>query len=544
VLVFNGEIYNYRELRAQLERRGHRFDTNSDSEVVLRAYEEHGWRCVDRLRGMYAFAIVDGDRAVLARDPLGIKPLHYCALANGRRLAFASEIKSLLQCAEVPACINEATLGDLRALEYVADPRATLFQGVHCLEPGCCLEVALSGTGLTVRSHPFAVAPSALPSAPTVEEAEEHVDSLLDAAVRSHQMGDVPICLTLSGGLDSTLLAMILKQQTGAPAVSYIASDDPQHIDVEQAGAVAQALGLEHRAITFTFDHYLAAVAPSILASESFADTIPQYLLFREVQRHFRVALNGEGADELFGGYPEHAHADRYLARLRDTPPSFPLTERGAEERERLLSSGRSHSDQWMLAHLMGSQLTDRHLHPLDKVSMASSVEVRVPYLDREVAAYVQMLPATWRVNRSLGSLKYILRRVFLRRWHAMGGAAGLMDAVLREKRGFPDARRKSEHRFHALCNEVLPESYFATHPRRDLLFHKTQAIWFDVFELLFCSRRGVHPEGFDLVDFIAERAVKRRADVAAVAAALSNGGTARSPHAESDSMGQPRLHQ
>src|SRR5258706_6237186 len=159
VLVFNGEIYNYPDLRRDLEARGHRFETATDSEVVLRAYEEYGWRCVEVLRGMYAFAIVDGDRALLARDSLGIKPLHYCLLNGGRSLAFASEIKSLLRCAEVPARIDEATMGDLRALEYVADPRATLFLGIARFETGRCLDIQLSGSGLYVLERQFIALP-------------------------------------------------------------------------------------------------------------------------------------------------------------------------------------------------------------------------------------------------------------------------------------------------------------------------------------------------------------------------------------------------
>ena len=525
VLVFNGEIYNYRELRAHLEARAHRFETNTDSEVVLRAYEEYGWRCVDHLRGMYAFAIVDGEHALLARDPLGIKPLHYCWLRGRRSLAFASEIKSLLCCPEVSARLDESTLGDIQVLEYVADPRATLFEGIHCLEPGTCLDITLSATGLDVRSQTFARAAEPFDPAPSLESAESHLDELLDAAVRSHQMADVPICLTLSGGLDSTLLGLVLRQQAGEGLVSYIVSDDVGHEDVQQAQRMARMLGFEHRPVMFTFDEYLAAMAPSIIASESFTDCgVAQYLLFRELGRHFRVAFNGEGADELFGGYPEHWQAARYAARIRDAPMSMPMTERGAIERERLLSGPAIDSDSWMLDHFLGSQLTDRHLHPLDKFGMSSSVEVRVPYLDHELAAYVRRLPAQLRVNRPLGSLKYILRRVYLRRWKSMQGASGLVDAVLRQKLGFPDARRSSELRFHELCNRVLPDRYLSEHPRQPFLSHKAQGIWFDMFQFLFCERRGVLPPDFDGVDFLAERAARRRSDVAAVAASI--GGT------------------
>lgn len=521
VLAFNGEIYNYRELRAELESRSHRFETATDSEVVLRAYEEYGWRCVERLSGMYAFAIVDGARAFLARDPFGIKPLHYCLLHGGRTLAFASEIKSLLRHPAVPARINEASLGDLRVFEYVADPRATLFEDIWCLEPGRCLEIDLSGTGLNLCTHKFGPAPERFDPATSFTSAERQLDDLLDAAVRSHQVADVPFCLTLSGGLDSTLLGVLLKQQVGQRVVSYVAGDDANHVDVQQAGRMADILGFEHRPILFTFDEYLGAIPSCVLASECFTDGVPQYLLFRQMGRDFRLALNGEGADELFGGYPEHWLAEQYVGRIRSAPQSLPLTERGMSERESLLSQSAVDCDGWMYDHLLGSQLVDRHLHPLDKVSMSASVEVRVPFLDRELAAYVRALPREWRINRKLGSSKYILRTVYLRRWKSMADAAGLIEAVLREKRGFPDARRASEGRFHRLCDRILPESYFAHHPRRRFLFHRAQAIWFDLFERLFCEHRGIPPEAIDVIDFLAERAARRRSDVAAVARSI-----------------------
>jgi asparagine synthase (glutamine-hydrolysing) len=520
-LVFNGEIYNYRELRALLGARGHRFETASDTEVVLRAYEEWGWRCVEQLRGMYAFAVVDGARALLARDPLGIKPLHYCLLDGGRRLAFASEIKALLRCPEVPARLNEAALGDLHVFQYVADIRATLFEGIANLEPGACLEIALSGERLDVQAHRI-VPPTAEPPA-TLEAAEEELAARLDAALRSHRMGDVPLCLTLSGGLDSTFLALVLRQQVGTGVVSYVTGDDAQHADVETARRMAGLLGFEHRPVLVGFEQYLAAIPATIHAGESFTDSVPQYLLFQAIGRDFRVALNGEGADEVFGGYPEHWFADRYVARIRQAPPSLLLTAHGTAVREMLASTPDLDADVWMYEHLLGAQLADRHLHPLDKLGMAASVEVRVPFLADAVAAYARALPSAWRVNRALGSSKHILRQVYLRRWQTTADP-GLLDAVRREKRGFPDARRASDGRFHHVCDRVLPERYFAEHPHRELLFHKVQAIWLDLFQLIFCEHRGVLPAGLDVVDFVAERAGTGRA---AVVAAIEASATA-----------------
>ncbi len=518
-LVFNGEIYNYRELRSLLSARGHRFETASDSEVVLRAYEEYGWRCVEHLRGMYAFAIVDGERAILARDPFGIKPLHYCMLDGGRRLVFASEIKALLRCPQVPARLNEAALGDLRVFEYVADARATLFEGIASLDPGCCLEIVLSADSLAV--HPHRIAPAAPAPPATIEQAEQELETLLEATLHSHRMGDVPLCLTLSGGLDSTFLALELRRLMGPGVVSYVAGDDARHGDVQQARRMAGLLGFEHRAVLFSFDQYLAAIPATILAGESFTDSVPQYLLFQAIGRDFRVALNGEGADEVFAGYPEHWWAARYVDRIRQATHSLPLTEQGAEARDVLASKSDLDADAWMYDHLLGAQLADRHLHPLDKISMASSVEVRVPFLADAVAAYVCALPSGWRLNRELGSSKYILRRMYLRRWKATA-EPGLVDAVLREKRGFPDARRASDGHFHRLCDRVLPERYFSEHPYRRFLFHQVQAIWLDLFELIFCKHRGVLPAGLDVVDYVAARAGKRRTAVMAEAAAIA----------------------
>jgi asparagine synthase (glutamine-hydrolysing) len=471
---------------------------------------------------MYAFAIVDGERALLARDPLGIKPLYYCRLQGGRALAFASEIKALLRHPDVPARLNEASLGDLRVFEYLADSRATLFEDIHCLEPGCCLEMTLSSAGLEAREHRFGPSSEPLDPSLTLDAAERRVDELLDAAVRSHQMSDVPICLTISGGLDSTVLSVLLRQQLGDRIVSYVAGDDRDHVDVQQAQQVAHALGFEHRPILFDFEQYLAAMPAAILASESFTDGIPQYLLFRALGRDFRVAFNGEGADELFGGYPEHWWADRYAAQLRQSAKTIALSEHGEIERERVLAEPNLDSDRWMYERLLGSQLTDRHLHPLDKLSMSSSVEVRVPFLDYELVEYVRRLPTGWRINRQLGSAKYILRRAYARRLQTMPAAAGLVDALLREKRGFPDARRASEGRFHRICERVLPEKYFAQHPRRSVLFHAAQAIWCDLFELLFCERRGFPAPDLDVLDFLAARAAQPRSKIAAIAASTA----------------------
>jgi asparagine synthase (glutamine-hydrolysing) len=517
-IVFNGEIYNFRALREQLESLGHRFHTRTDTEVVLRGFEEWGEGVCERLRGMYAFAITDGAHVWLARDPLGIKPLHYAWLDGGRTFAFASELKALLRCPEVPAEVDEAALADLRILYYVADSAVTLLRGVRNLRPGTGLQLQLGAENLRSSSRTFAfgagvVAPLESPpdgsGAGTDDSASlaREIDGLIDAAVLSHQVSDVPLCLTLSGGLDSTLLALLLREQGARELVSFAVGESAAEPDLVQAASMARALGLRHETRLSDFSEYLEAFAPSLLACESMVDCVPQFLLFRELGGRFRVNLNGEGADEVFCGYPEHRLAERYVERLRNAPDTLRMTDAAERARRELRANPGIDCDAWMREHLLRGQLAQRHLDPLDKVGMSASVEVRVPYLDHDLVAAARRLPLRLLLNRDLGSTKYVLRRVFARRWRQIGDADELIDALLREKRGFPDARRASAGRLHRLCDAVLPGEWRHNHRFAAYADAAVDTLWIDLFETVFCQWRGTLPTGFSFTDFIAERA-------------------------------------
>ncbi|MBI3090379.1 MAG: asparagine synthase (glutamine-hydrolyzing) [Candidatus Tectomicrobia bacterium] len=317
VLVFNGEIYNFHSLRRELAQRGHRFRTASDTEVLLEAYRAWGRACVQRLRGMFAFAVYDSEQRLLflARDRTGIKPLYYHAGVNG--FYFASEIKALLTVPHLPRRLNYAALGDYCVLGYPVAP-ATFFADIHELPPGAWLEV--SPRGLTRRTYWSWERQAA---AWDEETALEHVAQALTSSLREHLIADVPLGAFLSGGLDSSLLAALIVRELGRPLETFnVAFSEAGYDESPYARLVARHLGTRHHEIVVAS----AAADLSLLDEvarqfdQPFADSsaIPTYLICREIRRAVKVALAGDGGDEMFGGYEKfrYANAIRRLGRL------------------------------------------------------------------------------------------------------------------------------------------------------------------------------------------------------------------------------------
>ena len=301
-ITFNGEIYNFRELRRDLEARGAKFRTESDTEVILRAYEAHGPECVQRLRGMFAFAILDerARRLVLARDRAGIKPLVYAW--DGRRLLFASEIKAILEDPSVGRDLDLDALGEYLTFHYVPAPR-TIFTAIRKLPPASTLVLSLDG-GEPVVSRYWS-----LRFAPDVRVTEgewiERLRAELTDAVRCHMISDVPIGAFLSGGLDSSTVVALMAQASGTPIRTFsIGFDEADFDELRFARQVATRYGT---------DHYELVVKPNALEvlpklawhfDEPFADSsaIPTYYVSKITREHVTVALSGDGGDENFAG--------------------------------------------------------------------------------------------------------------------------------------------------------------------------------------------------------------------------------------------------
>lgn len=465
VVVFNGEIYNYRALTAELTALGHTFATRTDTEVLLHGWEQWGRELLPRLRGMFAFALWDRRAGVLfcARDMFGIKPLYYCRCADGT-LLFASEIKAFLDHPSFAKRLNTAQLPLYLSCQY-SPGRDTFFAGVQKLLPGHFLEFS-DGIVRTTRW----VQPAFLPGDVPVSPAE--IEEVLRGSAAAHKVADVEVAGFLSGGVDSAYLTALAR-----PARTYtISYAEPKYDESFPARALARSLGVRNRVRRISPGEFWDAVpAVQYHMDEPLADAaaVALYFLNREAAKDVKVVLSGEGADELFGGYPLYRQAvwaerwqkmpravRRALAALL---PGCGLLHRGAlprwqrsaranyvfettQERDKYLKRDycaptpaqrcKPYFDavrgldeptavQWVDWQ---TWLPRDILRKADRMSMAHSLELRVPFLDRQVLAAAQALPRRYRCTGRRG--KIALRAAAARRLPPQ-----LADAP---KRGFP----------------------------------------------------------------------------------------------------------
>jgi asparagine synthase (glutamine-hydrolysing) len=470
-LTFNGEIYNYRELRGELERRGVHFRTSSDTEVLLRLYEAEGERCVDKLEGMFAFAMWDGrtHRLFLARDRIGKKPLFYYSTRSF--FAFASEIKALLRHPEISPEVDVDALPAFFLYGYVPTPQ-TLYRGVRKLPPGHLMLVGADGEIRTEAYWDLPIGPEHSRGAPPATEAAARVRELLTAAVRRRLIADVPLGAFLSGGIDSSIIVGLMSRLMQQPVRTFsIGFAGDAHFDETSFAQLASK--------RFQTIHTEFVVKPSAVDlverlvwhhDGPFADSsaVPTYILSRLTRDHVTVALNGDGGDELFAGYLRFyaaVLAERVPTPIRRTAnwmlsglpewgghrgpwrrlqkfvgsATLPFNERFSrwiavfyEDLTALLPGVRRDGNRplplsFLEPHLRrsepGSPLTrllylnlktyllDDLLVKVDRCSMAHALEARSPFLDRELMEYVFTLPDAMKVRG--GRTKVILRQAF-----------------------------------------------------------------------------------------------------------------------------------
>lgn len=486
-VVFNGEIYNYRELRADLLAKGHHFKTNSDTEVIIHLFEDHREGCLEFLRGMFGIAIWDNQRRELfiARDRLGVKPLYYTE-ANGDFL-FASEIKALLQHPEVQPRPNLAGISDYLSLKYTPAPR-TMFEGIHSLPPGHYMWVGKSGTHIhQYWDLPFATEADIQPANISDQEYEEQLLGLLKESVRLRLRSDVPFGAFLSGGLDSSTIVALMAQQLSTPvntfSVGFGGEGEPDELPYAQA--VADHFGCNHFTLKITADDFLR-YADTVLwhLDQPIADqaTVATFMVAKLAREHVKMVLTGEGGDELFAGYARYegerwSPYTRWLpawagSSLRSVSNRLPGLRRQkiavsaltrGNEAERFANwfpmfADEAKSELLTTAHASIKQgaalafaatlsrcqshdplsrmlyadskmwLPDYLLLRGDKLTMAHSLEARVPLLDHKLTEFASRLPS--RLKLSGKKRKVLLRNV----------AAKLLPAQIidRPKQGFP----------------------------------------------------------------------------------------------------------
>jgi asparagine synthase (glutamine-hydrolysing) len=334
-VIFNGEIYNYRELRAELQGRGARFRTRSDTEVLLEGYKCWGDEVLRRLNGMFAFALWDekAQRLLLARDRLGEKPLYYAPLAD-HGLAFASELKALRLYPGVDTALNPAAISHYLSLNYILHSESIL-RGVHKLPPGHYL-VAERGKSLHTRSYwDLARTYRDKPAAPSRAEAAEKLTSLIDDAVRLRLISDVPLGAFLSGGIDSSAVVAAMRKAGPEAVLTFsIGFHEAGFDETPFARETAGALATRHEERFVDVD--LAADLPAIVScvDEPFADSsiVPTYHLAKFARSRVTVCLSGDGGDEIFAGYPTYA-ADRLRHHTRLVPAPLTRTLSGLADR-------------------------------------------------------------------------------------------------------------------------------------------------------------------------------------------------------------------
>lgn len=467
-IVFNGEIYNYRELQRELEAAGHSFKTNSDTEAIIHAYEEYGERCVEHLRGMFAFAIWDAVHRELfiARDRAGKKPLYYTVTPGGT-LIFGSELKSLREHPAFLQQIDVDALDSYLAFGYVPDP-LTIFRDVHKLPPGHYLTFK-NGVAQVEQYWDFPYEQPQANPFHNEEECLEELRALLDDSVKIRMVADVSLGAFLSGGIDSSTVVGLMARNSDRPVKTFsIGFHEDSYNELKYARLAAKTFGTEHHEFIVTPD--ICEVVDELVwhFDEPFADSsaIPTYMLSKLAREHVKVVLSGDGGDELFGGYTRYA-TDRKrngFARLprplreglmqplgRNLPHGawgrnyvhnvalepldryiedisvFTRLNRPAlytnDFRQRLNGSdtaarfreiaARSRSDSPIdpLLYLDSkTYLPGDILTKVDRMSMAVSLEARVPLLDHKLIEFVcSRIPASMKMKGL--DTKYILKR-------------------------------------------------------------------------------------------------------------------------------------
>jgi asparagine synthase (glutamine-hydrolysing) len=404
-IAFNGEIYNYVEIRTELEKLGHRFESHSDTETVLRAFMQWDKECLAKLRGMFAIALwkKSARRLVLARDRMGIKPLYITR--QGEDLFFGSELKAIFIHPEIERRLSLPGLDCYLSLNYVPCPW-TLVEGIEKLPPGHWLEWSDG----KISSDAYWKLPFTQPSNYTLEAAKEELDSLLQQSVREHMISDVPLGIWLSGGMDSTTILHYASRATASQLKTFSISfrgrsfDESEFID----RAVRQ-YGTDHQQLDLTPAQDLCGAIEEFAyySDEPSADagSLPVWFLSKLCKSKTTVALSGEGADELFGGYIT-CRADMLANWARKIPRPLLQTALAGVRRWPVSDEvDELPKTRDALAHFLWFDqkyyLADDILVKSDRMSMAHSVEVRPPFLDHRIVEFAAKLPAHLKIRGS-----------------------------------------------------------------------------------------------------------------------------------------------
>lgn len=449
-VVLNGEIYNFKELKAKLEKKGHKFYTRSDTEVLVHLYEEYGHNLVEKLRGMFAFAIWNSNKKelFLARDRLGIKPLYYAITNN--EFIFASEIKAIIECETVNREVDKTALANYFSLRYVPAPK-TMFEGIRKLKPAHYLVVNKNG----IQEGCYWDLKCA-PMNGSQEYFEEKIIDGLQESVRERLIADVPLGAFLSGGVDSSIIVALMSQLKEEPIKTFSVGFIGEEFDERSyASYVADYFGTDHHEIEVRIDRL--DILPKIVKhfDEPIADpaAIPTYLISEFARKNVKVVLTGEGGDEMFGGYERYqselkfnryfslipnplrkslklfnvipskytaflssrvSEVESYSLRSEgyDNPPVLNTKTDNNEDVKNMVEKSFQDKPDYLCKMVYFDTkywLPDELLMKVDKMSMANSLEARVPFLDHRFVEFAFNIPSDYKIRN--GVEKFILKR-------------------------------------------------------------------------------------------------------------------------------------
>jgi asparagine synthase (glutamine-hydrolysing) len=510
-IVFNGEIYNYKHLYDELIKSGIKNFPRVESEVIKNLYLHNGDTFPSKLRGKFAIAVIDRrkSRILLTRDPIGIKPLYYTV--QGNKLAFASEIKSLLQMETLTPDLDIEVLEGLMTFGYVFQQDQTLFKDIYQIKPG----TVIAFDGHRISKSVYYEIPTARyidrdADIPDFDEAADSMRTLLEDAIQVQMNhGNQEKAFYLSGGVDSTFMLSLASRISSYPLTAFTLADSESSDDLQFARKVSNALNVKHREVPVDLQVYLHAVPDyihhyeNVIAGGIFDihGGIAFHILSREISKDFKVAFSGEGADELFGGYYwTYTHplgfSDRIKKRCLQVGAQgsvkkaldnlFPQPEDASVYRKNLLD--------W----LVKGGLSNYHLCSVDRSCGAFGFEIRPVYLDLMLMDKALRLPIEFKLGKDGRQTKLILKEAA----RPIFEKQGLESILSRQKLGMPWAVRNLEPQIKNWIENKISEKHLLKHPYRRFLTERIEACMFDLFYYIFIIRRGNLDKDFDIDDF------------------------------------------
>ncbi len=505
-LLFNGEIYNYKELKKNLSKDGYLFTSDTDAEVIIPLYLKYGSDFVKHLKGMYAIVIVKKDEIILARDRFGIKPLYY--YRSGGKLIFGSEMKAILQHPDVPAVIDIEALEELTVFGYVFSGELTPLSAIYQVPPGTVVQF----DGHEITKQAYYKSPPSYYLNNEYMDYQESVDQLteilFDTFARLLRHGNHETGVYLSGGLDSTMMAVLSTEILNKPIKTYTLYDSEDAPDFRYAQKVSAAIGSDHKEFYVNTGDYLDELPNFIYHYENIMaggvfdiqGALAFQILSKHISQYHKVAFTGEGADELFGGYYWiYTHPLGFSDRIKERASYlagdskvrqivnglFPQPEDESSYRKNLFDT------------LMKSGLSNYHLWSVDRSCSSFGFETRPPYLYDDIAEFALSIPIDFKVQD-----KSITKRILKDVAGPLFSKYKLSDVINRKKYGMPASLEYISPKIKDIIQNLIPKESIQQHPFRQYLKSASDVLMFDLFYYFMIHKQGNYESGFTVFDF------------------------------------------